>query len=40
MVIGKVMDLTSITFVPPKPIRGTSDGMSRSLPILICWKAR
>ena len=38
MVTGNVMDPTSMTFVPLKLTKGTSDGMSHSLPILICWK--
>ena len=38
MVTDNVMDLMGMTFVPPKPTRGTSDGMSHSLPILIGWK--
>ena len=40
MVIGNVTDLMGMSFVPPRPSRRMSDGMSHSLPILICWKAR
>jgi len=39
METGGVMDSMGMTFIPPKPTRGMSGGMSRSLPILICWKA-
>ena len=38
MVTGSVTDPTGLTFVPLKPTKGTSDGMSCSLLILIYWK--
>lgn len=40
MVTNNVMGSTSMTFILPKPTKGTFDGTSYSLPILICWKAR
>ena len=38
MAIGSVMNCTGMTFVLLKPNKGMSDGMSQSLPILICFK--
>ena len=35
MMTGNITDLTGMTFIPPKPTRGASDGVSHSLPILI-----
>ena len=38
MVTGSMTDSTGMTFILLKPTKGMSDGMSYSLPILICWK--
>ena len=38
MVTGSIMDLMSRTFVSLKLTKGTSDSMSSSLLIPICWK--
>ena len=40
MVTGNVTDPTSMTFVLPKPTKGSFDGLNHYLPILVYWKAK